>query len=298
MRFQSEREVSNNRPTTVIVDSTTSLSLDQVGELPLTVVPLQLVLDGQTYHDGVDLTSDEFYHRIATSHTKAQTAAPSPASFQEAFSKAADAGTDVLCLTVSSKLSATYDAARTAVELAQESTTSQSIHLMDSKTAGGAEALVALAAAQAAQDGKALDEVVQVASQTANRVYFVGVLESLKRLQRGGRVPRVASWAASLLNIKPVLAIWPGEGEVRMLARPRSKPRAMERVLNVIDREGEGKPLHVIVMHAAVPEEATMLLARIRERFTCLETLSTALTPVIGAHTGPGLIGVAFYAEE
>lgn len=298
MRFQSEREVSNNRPTTVIVDSTTSLSLDQVGELPLTVVPLQLVLDGQTYHDGVDLTSDEFYHRIATSHTKVQTAAPSPASFQEAFSKAADAGTDVLCLTVSSKLSATYDAARTAVELAQESTTSQSIHLMDSKTAGGAEALVALAAAQAAQDGKALDEVVQVASQTANRVYFVGVLESLKRLQRGGRVPRVASWAASLLNIKPVLAIWPGEGEVRMLARPRSKPRAMERVLNVIDREGEGKPLHVIVMHAAVPEEATMLLARIRERFTCLETLSTALTPVIGAHTGPGLIGVAFYAEE
>lgn len=298
MRFQSEREVSNNRPTTVIVDSTTSLSLDQVGELPLTVVPLQLVLDGQTYHDGVDLTSDEFYHRIATSHTKVQTAAPSPASFQEAFSKAADAGTDVLCLTVSSKLSATYDAARTAVELAQESTTSQSIHLMDSKTAGGAEALVALAAAQAAQDGKALDEVVQVASQTANRVYFVGVLESLKHLQRGGRVPRVASWAASLLNIKPVLAIWPGEGEVRMLARPRSKPRAMERVLNVIDREGEGKPLHVIVMHAAVPEEATMLLARIRERFTCLETLSTALTPVIGAHTGPGLIGVAFYAEE
>lgn len=298
MRFQSEREVSNNRPTTVIVDSTTSLSLDQVGELPLTVVPLQLVLDGQTYHDGVDLTSDEFYHRIATSHTKVQTAAPSPASFQEAFSKAADAGTDVLCLTVSSKLSATYDAARTAVELAQESTTSQSIHLMDSKTAGGAEALVALAAAQAAQDGKALDEVVQVASQTANRVYFVGVLESLKRLQRGGRVPRVASWAASLLNIKPVLAIWPGEGEVRMLARPRSKPRAMERVLNVIDREGGGKPLHVIVMHAAVPEEATMLLARIRERFTCLETLSTALTPVIGAHTGPGLIGVAFYAEE
>ena len=83
-----------------------------------------------------------------------------------------------------------------------------------------------------------------------------------------------------------------------MLARPRSKPRAMERVLNVIDREGEGKPLHVIVMHAAVPEEATMLLARIRERFTCLETLSTVLTPVIGAHTGPGLIGVAFYAEE
>ena len=83
-----------------------------------------------------------------------------------------------------------------------------------------------------------------------------------------------------------------------MLARPRSKPRAIERVLNVIDQEAGGKPVHVIVMHAAVPEEAATLLARIQERFLCVETLTTAFTPVIGAHTGPGLLGVAFYSEE
>ena len=287
--------MSNNRRTTVVADSTISLSREQIGELPLAVVRLQVVLDGGTYHDGVDLTPDEFYQRLAKSYTMAQTSAPSPASFQKAF---ADAGTDVLCITVSSQLSATYDAARTAVELEQKSDSSQSIHLMDSKTAGGAEALVALAAARAAQEGKPLDEVVKVATRTANRVYFVGVLESLKHLQRGGRVPRIASWAASLLNIKPVLAIWPGEGKVRMLARPRSKPRAIERVLNVIDQEAGGKPVHVIVMHAAVPEMAATLLARIQERFPCVETLTTAFTPVIGAHTGPGLLGVAFYSEE
>ena len=287
--------MSNNRRTTVVADSTISLSREQIGELPLAVVRLQVVLDGGTYHDGVDLTPDEFYQRLAKSYTMVQTSAPSPASFQKAF---ADAGTDVLCITVSSQLSATYDAARTAVELEQKSDSSQSIHLMDSKTAGGAEALVALAAARAAQEGKPLDEVVKVATRTANRVYFVGVLESLKHLQRGGRVPRIASWAASLLNIKPVLAIWPGEGKVRMLARPRSKPRAIERVLNVIDQEAGGKPVHVIVMHAAVPEEAATLLARIQERFPCVETLTTAFTPVIGAHTGPGLLGVAFYSEE
>lgn len=298
MRIQNERKVSDNRRTTVVVDSTVSLSREQIGELPLAVVPLQVVLDGGTYQDGVDLTPDEFYRRLATSHTMAQTSAPYPASFQEAFAKAANAKTDVLCLTVSSKLSATYDAARTAIELAQISTPNQTIHLMDSGTAAGAEALVALAAARAAQEGKPLDEVMQVATQTANRVYFVGVLESLKHLQRGGRVPRIASWAASLLNIKPVLAIWPGEGEVRMLARPRSKPRAIDRVLKVIEQEAGGNPLHVIVMHAAAPEEAAALLARIQERFICVETLTTAFTPVIGAHTGPGLLGVAFYAEE
>lgn len=287
--------MSSGRRTTVVVDSTVSLSRDQIGELPLTVVPLQVVLDGSTYQDGVDLTADEFYRRLAASHTMAQTSASSPASFQEAF---ANAGTDVLCITVSSKLSATYDAARTAVELTQKSSPSQSIHLMDSRTAGGAEALVALAAARAALEGKPLDAVVHIAMQTANKVYFVGVLESLKHLQRGGRVPRIASWAASLLNIKPVLAIWPGEGEVRMLARPRSKPKAIERVLNVIEHEAGDRPIHVIVMHAAVPEEAAALLVRIQKRFACVETLTTAFTPVIGAHTGPGLLGVAFYAEE
>jgi fatty acid-binding protein DegV len=83
-----------------------------------------------------------------------------------------------------------------------------------------------------------------------------------------------------------------------MLARPRSKPKAIERVLNVIEQEAGGKHLHVIVMHAAAPEEAAMLLVRIQERFTCVEKLTTAFTAVIGAHTGPGLLGVAFYAEE
>jgi DegV family protein with EDD domain len=296
--LQNEFDVMHVLRTTVVVDSTASLSRDQVEGLPLTIVPLQIALNGQSYQDGIDLTPDEFYRRIATSESTAQTSAPSPSSFQAAFAEAAATGTDVLCITVSSLLSATYDAARAAIELAQTTSPHQQIHLLDSGTAGGAEALVALAAARAAQEGKSLEEVEAVATWVAGRVYFVGVLETLKHLQRGGRVPRVASWAASLLNIKPVLAIWPGEGEVRMLERPRSKPKAIERVLNVIERESLGKPLHVIVMHAAAAEEASALLSRIQERFTCVETLTTTFTPVIGAHTGPGLLGVAFYAEE
>ena len=83
-----------------------------------------------------------------------------------------------------------------------------------------------------------------------------------------------------------------------MLERPRSKPRAIERVLRIINRETGGVALHVVVMHAAASEEAASLLAQIQERFTCVETLTTAFTPVIGAHTGPGLLGVAFYADQ
>ena len=284
--------------TTVVVDSTVSLSADQIEGLPLTVVPLLVVLNGRSYRDGVDLTSEEFYRQIAVKGASAQTSAPAPAAFQAAFADAAVAGNDVLCITVSSRLSATYNAAQTAMEMARESTPGQQIHLLDSATAGGAEALVALAATRAAQEGKSLQEVIETATQIASRVYFVGVLETLRHLQQGGRVPRVAMWAASLLDIKPVLGIWPGEGKVRMLERPRSKPRAIERVLRFIERETGGKALHVVVMHAAASEEAASLLAQIQERFTCVETLTTMFTPVVGAHTGPGLLGVAFYADQ
>ena len=228
----------------------------------------------------------------------AQTAAPSPASYDAAFQRAFASGRDVLCITTASKLSSTYSIATGASQLALASFPERRSIVLDSATAGGAEALVTLAAARRAVDGGSLDEVERVACGVAERVYFVGILESLRRLQRGGRVPRAAMWAASLLNIKPILGIWPGEGEVRMVARPRNKAKAVERVLRTIAEETGGKPLHVVVMHAAAPEEAESLECRITERFECVETMITPFTPVIGAHTGPGLLGVAFYAES
>jgi DegV family protein with EDD domain len=287
--------MSDNIKAFVVTDSTSSFSQDELEDMPLIVVPMNVVLNGRNYRDGIDITADEFYQHITATGDLPQTSAASPAGFHAAFKYAK---TDVLCITVSSQLSATYDSARTAIELAKEENPTQRIELLDSGTAGGAQALVALVAARAANAGQTLEEVTKVARQVAQCVYFIGVLESLKHLQRGGRVPRVASWAASLLNIKPVLAIWPGEGKVRMIERPRSKPKAIERVLNVIERKSGGKPIHVVVMHAAVPAEADTLVARIRERFYCVETLITPFTPVIGAHTGPGLLGVAFYADE
>ena len=285
----------DNIQTFVVTDSTGSFDMGELEEMPLIVVPMNVILDGKSYCDGIEITPDEFYRRVETTGETAQTSAAAPAGFQTAFK---NAQTDVLCITVSSQLSATYDAARTAIELTREANPIQCIELLDSGTAGGAQALVALAAARAANMGQTLEEVSQVAKQVAQRVYFIGVLESLMHLQRSGRVPRVTAWAASLLNIKPVLAIWPGEGKVRMIERPRSKSKAIERVLNVIERESVGKPIHVVVMHAAVPEEADTLVARIQERFDCVETLITPFTPVIGAHTGPGLLGVAFYADD
>ena len=281
----------------VVVDSTSSLTAGHTRGLPIEVVPLQLTVDRRNYRDGVDITPDEFYRLILDDAVSAQTAAPSPAAFESAFQRAFAAGLDVLCVTTTSRLSATYGIAAAAIESARAQRPERRGVVIDSATAGGAEALVALSAARVASEGGTLEEVERAARDVAGRVYFIGILESLRRLQRGGRVPRAAAWAASLLNIKPVLAIWPGEGEVRMVARPRTRTKAIEAVLRIMAQETDAKPVRVVVMHAAAPEEAQDLHRRITERFDCTETTIAPFTPVIGAHTGPGLLGVAFHAE-
>ena len=280
--------------TRVVVDSTSSLLPEDIGDLPISVVPLQITLNDQDYKDSIDLTAEEFYRRISIAGTKASTAAPTPAAFETSFT--ADQ-TDVLCITLSSQLSATYNVARLAVDLCGSTGSAQRIRLLDSATAGGAQGLIALAAARSAMEGETLDSVFRTANATASRVYFIGVLETVEYLRRSGRIPRVASWAVSLLNIKPVLAINPGEGKIRMMGRPRSKSKAIEMILDFIATKAGGTPLHVIAMHAARPDEAKFLMERIKSRFKCAEALTVPFTPVIGAHTGPGLLGVAFYSE-
>lgn len=293
-----ERGPETNPTVTIVVDSTASLQDDHILGLPIEIVPVQVTVGGRSYLDGVDLDPNEFYRQIRDESVPAQTAAPSPASFQAAFERAFELGRDVLCITTTAKMSATNSIAVTSLEEMLESHPERRGIVLDSATAGGAQALVALAAARLAVEGGTLDEVERCASSVVERVYFLGILESLKRLQRSGRAPRVAQWATSLLNIKPVLGIWPGEGEVRMLARPRTKARAVERMLGIMAEETQGKPVRVVVMHAAVPDEAAEIQRAIVERFQCVETILATFTPVIGAHTGPGLVGVAFHVED
>ena len=147
--------------TRVVVDSTSSLLPEHIGELPLSVVPLQLTVNDQIFEDGTELTTEDFYTRITVAGVNTSTSAPSPAAFEASFT--ADK-TDVLCITVSSQFSATYDVARMAADNCQSSDPAQRIRLLDSATAGGALGLIALAAARAAKEGETLDRVFEIAS--------------------------------------------------------------------------------------------------------------------------------------
>lgn len=280
----------------IVADSTVSLPHHLLERWGIITVPLELTINGKTYRDGVDITAEALYRMMPTLAEPPKTSAPRPGAFLEAFHQAAQRAPAVLCLTLASRLSATYYTALAAAELARESLPHLHIHVLDTQTAGGGEALVALAAAEMAWCGAPLEAVAARAQHVAQQVHFLGVLETLYYLWKGGRIPKVALWATNLLSIKPVLDI--RHGEVHLVERPRTKARAIERILALIEERTGSGPLRVNIMHANAPDEAETLRRHMEERFTCRQVLVTVFTPVIGAHTGPGLLGVAFYKDD
>ena len=280
----------------VVVDSCSCIPSELVDNLPLFVAPHELAVDGHSFLDGVDINPDEFYRLVKTSPTPPTTAAPRPAVFLEAFRKASKTAQDVLCLTLAMNFSATYDSARSAARIARSEMPEVNIRVMDSRTAAGAEGFIALAAARAAHQGADIRQVIAGVEELIPKVNLLAVLDTLYYLGRSGRVPRVAAWAGSILGFKPLTEL--RLGEARLLDRPRSHRRAMDRMVAVMSTRVGSKPVHVNVMHAHSAQDASMLLERIDREFDCLELFTSEFTPVMGAHLGPGLMGIAFYTDE
>jgi len=258
------------------------------------VVPLAIVFGGEVYADGA-LSEEAFYARLRAAPRLPTTAAPAPGAFLEAFLRAeAEA---VVCVTLTAKFSGTYSVALQAARLAQEKRPQLEIRVLDSGSVAMGTGFVALAAAGVALQRGDLEMVTAAAEEVCRRVYVIGVLESLHYLAKGGRVPKVAAWASSLLQIKPIIQYW--DGDVGLLERARTQPRALSRLLEALaQRVDHDDHLHVAVLHAAAPALAEALAQQVQERFQPQELLIVPFTQVLTAHTGPGLVGLAFYAER
>ena len=281
----------------IVTDSVACLLREQVEKYGIEVVPVQVIFGDKAYRDGVDISPAEFYTRFRQAEKLPTTTAAVPGSFLEAYSKASRRATTILCITLSAKLSGMFDAARLAMEMAKEALPSVEIEVLDCRTAAVAEGLVVLAAARMAAAGGSLAEVAEITRSVMSRVQLLAVLDTLKYLVKGGRVPKVAALTSSLLQIKPILIIT--EGEVRSLTNARTNAGAMKRILKLMDeRATRGQPLYAAVMHADVLDRAIAPRDQISSQFDCAELFITEFTPVMGAHTGPGVIGVAFYSGD
>ena len=272
----------------VVTDSAANLPPDVAAALGIEVVPMYLKFGEHSYRDGLDLVGEDFYERLLKDGELASTAAPSPGDFLEAFESAA-AG-DVLCVTVASSVSFTYQAACMARDQS-----SRNVVVLDSGSASMAEGFVAIEAARAAGRGAGPDEVEARARDVAGRARLFAAINTFEFLRKSGRVGKLQAYAATRLDIKAVFRFQGGDpGPV---ARPRTRTRALGRVVEETLAEIGGRPVHLAAIHAAAEAEARDIMDRVAALSNVVERYVAPFTPMMGAHTGPGVVGLAFYCD-
>ena len=283
----------------IVTDSTVCLPQELVTKYGIHVIPMEVNYNGRTYQDGIDLTPSQFYGLLAQAKKLPTTSSPSPGRCLEVYEQASQHAESILCITISPKFSAMHDAALVAKEMAKKTLPQVPIEVLDSGTAAGSQGWIVLGAARAAATGTSLVEAREAAQRLIPQVNLVAVLDTLRFLVRGGRVPLVAAWATSLLSIKPVFELVPQKAQARMVHRARGRRQAIERLLQVVrERSNDRGPLHALIMHANAPDEAEVLKERVVAEFDCSESYVTDFTPVMGVHVGPGLMGIAFYPGD
>jgi len=273
----------------IVTDSAANLPPDVVDELGIAVVPLHLTMGGRVFRDGVDIRMQEFYQQLQDGPDPASTAAPSPGDFLEVFGSLPP-GEELVCVTVASAVSATFQSASAAAAEFEGT-----VEVVDSTNASRAEGFVAIEAARAARSGAHFADVVTRANEIASRVRIFATVGTFEYLKRSGRVHRVQAYAATMLNIKPVFRF--ADGEADGIARPRTRSRALDRVVHETLEEVNGRDVHLAAFHALAEADAKEVVRRVEAEANVVETFVVEATPVMGAHTGPGLVGTAFYCD-
>ena len=244
----------------------------------------------------MDVTPSQAYELFLKDPESFKTSAASPEDCLKAYREASKRANSILCITLSSELSAVYDVARGAGEQVQTELPQIRIEVLDSRVATAAEGFIALAAARTAEEGKSLAEVLKAAEEMRDKVSLVAYLDTVRYIYRSGRIPKVAAKAGSMLNIRPIFTF--SSGAPRFVTAVRSKERGIERILKLMKKEVGRSPVHVAVMHVYAQEEAEKLKERVSSEFNCVELWLTEFSPLMGYACGTGTLGLAFYSSE
>ena len=272
----------------VVVDSAGNVPPELAEELGIVVVPMYLRFGDRIYRDGVDLTPADFYQRLLLDRRAASSSTPSPGDYLEAMERTGDSA--ILCVTVAASMSSSHQQA----VLASRDFSGRAV-VIDSGNASMGEGFVAVEAARLAARGAGLEAIADRARQVADRASLVATVDTFEFLQKSGRVSKLQMYAATVLDIKPVFRL--RSGEISPVARSRTRKRSVARVVDETLAEAGDLPLHLAVFHAGASDEAAAVAARVQAAARVLETFIVEVTPLIGAYTGPGLLGTAFFTD-
>lgn len=274
----------------IVTDHGMDLAPSQKKGLNLHLVPLQITLDGKTYQGGKDLTSEEFYALLQDAEGLPTTSQPSPSDFANLYRKLAEEDPEILSVHISSGLSGTMNSARLGAEMVPEA----HVTLVDSKTLSCPFGWQVEGAAHALQAGWPLDKILsylEVIRTQSNAYYTLG---SLKYLVHGGRISHIKGLMAAVLNIKPIIAVDKDTGKYVDVAKERTLKRAIQRIATtVVQRYGEGARVRIQLLHGQNPEGVEELRQALQGQLECHFDPTVAIAPVLGAHTGPSLVGLS-----
>lgn len=279
----------------VVTDSTADIPEKICRELNIVTVPLKVHLSGETYLDGVTLKPREFYAKLNETEALPTTSQPTPAEFLDVFRTSAGAGkTDLISIHLSAALSGTYQSAVLAKSMVGDEL---SIEIIDSKRASFAAGIIVVEVAKAAKQGKNLAECREIALRCIEQAQVYFMVDTLKNLQKGGRIGKASALLGSLLNIKPILTL-DDDGEVAPSDKVRGKRKAMARMLDKLAKHAGDDRVNLGIMHANALDEAERLKSELEARFQVNRIVVSELGPVIGTHAGPGTIGIAMLKDD
>jgi DegV family protein with EDD domain len=278
-------------PVKIVTDSVADIPPDIVRELDITVIPVLLRFGEETFRDGIDITNDQFYEKLVKSEVMPTTMVPSLDLFARTYARLAQATHEILVIMLSSKLSGLYNAARQSADLVEGNCR---IEVVDSGSAVMAQGFVVIKAAQAARDGANLDEILGIVRRNLPRVDMHAAFDTLEYLKRGGRIGRAQAFMGSVLRVNPIITL--KDGVVEPAGRARSRSKAIDALFDFAASYSHIEGL--AVEGAACPQDVEKMVERLGAIFPKEKILRSRTTPVIGTHTGPGLLLVAVMGDK
>jgi len=275
----------------IVTDSTAYIPKEYLDQYSIRVTPQVLVWGEQTLLDGIDIQPEEFYNRLAKDPVHPTTSQATPAAFLKIYSELLEQDYEILSILVSAKLSGTIESANQAKEMFPGAP----IEIVDSETTAMALGFNVLTVARAAAEGASLAECKALATRAIPHTGVMFAVDTLEFLHRGGRIGGGARFLATALNIKPILEIQ--DGRVEGVERIRTRRKCLARMVElIVERVGGRQPVRLAALHANSHDDARFLLKVAGAELNPVETIFSEVSPVVGVHTGPGTVGLAYMA--
>lgn len=278
-------------PVKIVTDSVADIPSEVVAELGISVIPVLVRFGEETYRDGIDITTDQFYEKLVKSKVMPTTSVPSLDIFARTYASLAEETDEILVIMISSKLSGIYNAALQSAELVESECR---IEVIDSGCAVMAQGFIVIKAARAARDGASLDEILEIVHRDLPRAEIRAAFDTLEYLKKGGRIGKAAALMGSMLKVNPLITL--RDGVVEPAGRARSRAKAIDLLYDFA--AGYSHIEEMAVEGANCPQDVDHLVERLGAIFPEERIYRSRTTPVIGTHTGPGLILVAVLGDK